>query len=257
MILLPKSKGVWQSGSCFIAEDFNFFKGMAAVVIELEPIDIAWNSIHSRDFEVKRLGLGHLYLDGELGLFSVPPHHLITSEEKFYEALAVGMNAEFLSHVSLLLAERFETFLKTDSFRESERFTLLGLIKSFLIESEASLFRERVQNIEEHYAAIATLSPLEFERKLLALRKLLAQNIEAQSLILKEMAEEEQKIRTFDPELFDIVQLAAKVYTDQSSTPFSIRALYWSPFLKKLGIIPIFPGNPEDEKAAKAVALFG
>lgn len=255
MEFIPKSPGVWQSGSCFIANAFKPFSGKLAVVVETEPMDLSWPEIQLRDDEVKKLGLGHLYLGGELGLFSKSVQEMITAEAKFYRSLVSGLNAEFLSDVSVLLAQKFEDFLKKVSFEEAERFRLLGLIKSYLVDAEALLFRQRIQDLKRIYLEKESLPLFEYEKRLLGLRKLLRENIAAQAALFSEMAETVKKVHALDPELQELIELASKVYVDSCETPVSQRAGIWSHFLKRCGIAVIIPGNPDNQHAVAVSSL--
>ena len=255
MDVISKSDGVWQCGECFIAQTFSEFKGKKAVVIEIDPIEINWNEIETRDFEVKSLGLKHLYLGGELGIFSVPPHAMITYDLEFFTTLAEELNAEFLGTMSHFVAERFEQFLKTVSFHPTIRFTLFGEIKEFLVDNESVLFRKRVHQLRDHYALLNQISPLDFEKKLISIRKHMVENIRAQETMVKGMEEGLAKTNNVPLELKNWIHTLNAVYSDHFRAPFEERASAWKQFLKQCHAIPVIAGTPDNPQAVATAKL--
>ncbi|MFV0339141.1 MAG: hypothetical protein ACK5MA_00720 [Parachlamydiaceae bacterium] len=256
MQFIPKADGVWQCGDCYIAESFSLFTDKKAVVIEFEPIEKSWNGIETRDFTIKKLGLRHLYLGGKLGLFSVSPHEMITYDLELFTALAEEMNAEFLGSVSSFVSHQFEHFLRTISFQATNRYTLFGLIKGFLVDNESMLFRTRIHQLKDHYALLDKISALDFEKKLIAYRKLLVENIRAQEGMLKEIEDVAMRTNHLPIEFKNWIRSCTAVYGDHFKTPFADRARAWSHFLKQCHVIPIIAGNPNNPQAVETAWLF-
>jgi hypothetical protein len=256
MQVIAKSDGVWQMGESYIAESYASFADKKAVVIEFEPIDKAWNEIETRDFVVKKLGLRHLYLGGKLGLFSVPPHSMITYDLEIFTTLAEELNAEFLGSVSQFVSQRFEQFLKSVSFQPINRFTLFGLIKEFLVDVESPLFRQRIHQLKHHYTHIEEMSSLDFEKKLIAYRKLLVENIQSQEAKLNEIEDILTRTNNIPPDLKNWIHACAAVYGDHFQAPFEDRAKAWSHFLKQCHVIPVIAGSPKNPQAIATAEFF-